>query len=99
MASESEKQWLSDVPNSSPMWGGHNGPSGPMPDATVIDISKTSEQKMHLTEKAKAMYEVFCAARAETRATAEGVANATEFHELGKEQGEKVTKMIKETSD
>jgi hypothetical protein len=96
MASESDKQWLSDVPNTSPMWGGHNGPSGPMPETTVIDISKASEQKMHMTEKGKAMYEMFCAARAETRATAEGVTNAAEFFEVGKEQGEKVLQLIKE---
>jgi hypothetical protein len=49
-----------------------------------------------MTEKAKAMYEVFCAARAESRATEEGAAKVAEFHEVGKESAEAVDKFLKD---
>jgi len=67
----------------------------------MSDVSGTpiTEQKMHLTEKGKALFDMFCAARAETRATAEGAANATEFFDLGKEQGDKVLQLIKEKAE
>jgi hypothetical protein len=97
MASDSDKQWLSDVPDNSPMWGGHNGPSGPTPEAKVIDISKWPTLH-NMTEKAQAMYKVFCQAREETRATAEGQANAAEFHQVGKEQGEKIMECLEEVA-
>lgn len=97
MASEENKQWLSDVPDNSPMWGGHNGPSGPMPEAKVIDTSKWPTLH-NMTEKAQAMYKVFCQARAETRATAEGQANAAEFAQVGKEQGEKIKEYLEEVA-
>jgi hypothetical protein len=42
----------------------------------------------NMTEKARAMYEIFCEARAITRATEDGQANASEFFEVGKEQGD-----------
>lgn len=77
------------------MSDGHNGPSGPMPEAKVIDTSKWPTLH-NMTERAKAMYEVFCKAREETRSTAEGQANAQEFHQVGKEQGEKIKEYLEE---
>jgi hypothetical protein len=62
----------------------------------VLAAIDTSGQKIHLTDKAKTLYELFCKARAETRATTEGAANAAEFFDVGKEQGDKVVEMIKE---
>ena len=100
-----DKQWLSDVPESSSLWAGHNGPSGPMKDVSMCDIraeamqafkdagSPTSHRTFwptlhNMTDRAKVMYEIFCEARAITRATTEGQANASEFFEVGKEQGD-----------
>lgn len=65
----------------------------------VLAAIDASGQKIQLTDKAKTLYEMFCAARKETRATAEGAANAAEYHELGKEQGDKVIQMVKEKGE
>ena len=100
-----DKQWLSDVPESSSLWAGHNGPSGPMKDVSSCDIRaeameafkaageptshRTFWPTLHnMTDKARAMYEIFCEARAITRATEEGQANAAEFFQVGKENGD-----------
>jgi hypothetical protein len=111
-----DKQWLSDVPESSSLWAGHNGPSGPMKDVSFCDIRaeameaykaageptshRTFWPTLHnMTEKAKAMYEIFCEARAITRATADGQANASEFFEVGKEQGDILEAKVKAESE
>jgi hypothetical protein len=52
----------------------------------------------NMTEKAKAMYEIFCEARAITRATHEGQANATEFFDVGKEQGDKMAEIMEQVA-
>jgi len=62
----------------------------------VLAAIDTSGQKIHLTDKAKTLYELFCKARAETRATTEGAANAAEFFDVGKEQGDKVIQLVQE---
>lgn len=64
-----------------------------------LDEAMKSWPTLHnMTEKAKAMYEVFCEARAITRATQEGQANAAEFFDVGKEQGDKMAQIIEEAS-
>lgn len=62
--------------------------------SNTTDASGTQWPTLHnMTEKGKAMYEIFCEARAVTRATAEGQTNAAEFFEVGKEQGDFVQKV------
>ena len=79
------------------MSDGHNGPSGPMPEVTVIDPSKWPT--LHtMTEKGKAMYDIFCAARTEARQTEEVQAHVAEFIEAGKEQGDKMTEIMEQAA-
>jgi hypothetical protein len=67
--------------------------------STVTDASGKQWATLHnMTEKAKAMYEVFCEARAISRQTPEGQAHAAEFFEVGKEQGDFVQGVAKSES-
>jgi hypothetical protein len=51
-----------------------------------------------MTQSAKYFYDLFCAARAESRQTEEGQALVAEFVSLGKEQGDKMAKIMEEVA-
>lgn len=65
-------------------------------DASSNAVKVVSAHEM--TEAGKYFYDMFCAARAESRATAEGREKVTEFIELGKEQGDKMTKIMEDVA-
>jgi hypothetical protein len=65
-------------------------------DASSEAVNIVTERDM--TQSAKYFYDLFCAARAESRQTEEGQALVAEFVSLGKEQGDKMAKIMEEVA-